>query len=223
MTTAIIGVGSIGGTVARELASGGEPVLLSATNSGNVRKLAAEIGSPATAALDNRNAVQRADAVILALWLDPMKAVIDEVADLLPGKLVIDPSNPIAIAADGAVSRTLPDGQSAGEVVASWLPQGTRYAKAFGTLSAPLLSSGANRRPRPAVLFYATDDARAATQVERLIRIAGFEPMAVDGGVQESGRIEVGGDLHAFGGLNGRLVDREEAAPLLRSSKQSML
>jgi 8-hydroxy-5-deazaflavin:NADPH oxidoreductase len=125
MTTAITGVGHIGGTVARELASGGEPVLLSATSSDKVQKLAAEIGTPATAALDNWDAVQRADAVILALWLGPMKAVIDEVADLLPGKLVIDPSNPIAIAADGTVSRTLPDGQSAGEVVASWLPQGT--------------------------------------------------------------------------------------------------
>jgi 8-hydroxy-5-deazaflavin:NADPH oxidoreductase len=218
MTTAIIGVGNIGGTVARELASGGEPVLLSATNSDKVQKLAAEIGTPATAALDNRDAIQRADAVILALWLDPMKAVIDEVADLLPGKLVIDPSNPIAIAADGTTSRTLPDGQSAGEVVASWLPQGTRYAKAFGTLPARLLSSGANRRPKPAVLFDTTDDARAATQVERLIRIAGFEPMAVDGGVRKSERIEVGGDLHAFGGLNGRILDREEAASLLRSS-----
>jgi predicted dinucleotide-binding enzyme len=223
MTTAIIGVGNIGGTVARELASGGEPVLLSATNSDNVQKLAAEIGAPATAALDNRDAVQRADTVILALWLGPMKAVIDEVANLLPGKLVIDPSNPIAITADGTVSRTLPDGQSAGEVVASWLPQGTRYAKAFGSLPAPLLSSGSNRRPTPAVLFYATDDASAVAQVERLIRIAGFEPMAVDGGVQESGRIEVGGDLHAFGGLNGRLLDQEEAASLLRPSKQSML
>ena len=133
MTTAIVGVGSIGGTVARELAAGGEPVLLSATSSDSVQKLAGEIGTPATAALDNRDAVQRADAVILALWLGPMKAVIDEVVDLLPGKLVIDPSNPIAIAADGTVSRTLPDGQSAGAVVAGWLPQGTRYAKAFGT------------------------------------------------------------------------------------------
>jgi len=198
-------------------------VLLSATSSDKVQKLAAEIGTPATAASDNRDAVQRADAVILALWLDPMKAVIDEVADLLPGKLVIDPSNPIAIAADGTVSRTLPDGQSAGEVVAGRLPQGTRYAKAFGTLSAPLLSSGANRRPKPAVLFYTTDDARAATQVERLIRIAGFEPMAVDGGVQESGRIEVGGDLHAFGGVNGRLVDQEEAASLIRSSRHTVV
>jgi hypothetical protein len=110
MTTAIIGVGNIGGTVARALASGGEPVLVSATSSDKVQKLAAEIGTPATAALNNRDAIQRADAVILALWLDPMKAVIDEVADLLPGKLVIDPSNPIAIAADGTTSRTLPDG-----------------------------------------------------------------------------------------------------------------
>jgi predicted dinucleotide-binding enzyme len=78
MTTAIIGIGSIGGTVARELASGGEPVLLSATNSDKMRKLAAEIGTPATAAVDNRDAIQRAEAVILALWLGPMKAVIDD-------------------------------------------------------------------------------------------------------------------------------------------------
>jgi ketopantoate reductase len=133
MTTAIIGVGNIGGTVARQLASGGEPVLFSATSSDKVQKLAGEIGTPATAALDNRDAVQRADAVILALSLDPMKVVIDEVADLLPGKLVIDPSNPIAIAAEGTVSRTLPDGQSAGGVVASWLTQAPRYRRLVAT------------------------------------------------------------------------------------------
>ena len=121
-----------------------------------------------------------------------MLGLIDEVADLLPGKLIIDPSNPIAIAADGTISRTLPDGQSAGEVVAGWLPQGTRFAKAFGTLSAALLSSAAYRRPSPAVLFYVTDDARAAT--------------------------EVGGDLHAFGGLGVGLLDRREAASILGSS-----
>ena len=48
MTTAIIGVGNIGGTVAHELASGGEPVLLSATSSDKVQKPAAGIGTPAT-------------------------------------------------------------------------------------------------------------------------------------------------------------------------------
>jgi predicted dinucleotide-binding enzyme len=45
------------------------------------------------------------------------------------------------------------------------------------------------------VLFYATDDDHAGEEVERLIRTAGFEPVKV-GGVEQSGRLEVGGDLH---------------------------
>jgi predicted dinucleotide-binding enzyme len=218
MTTAIIGIGNIGGTVAHDLASGGEPVVLSAVNRDDLAKLAAEIGSGATAAASNRDAVQRADTVVLALWLGPMKTVIDEIADLLPGKLVIDTSNPISVGADGNVSRTLPEGQSAAEVVSGWLPKGTRYAKAFGTLSAPLLGESAHRTPEPVVLFYTTDDDAAAPEVERLIGLAGFEPMRA-GGVRDSLRIEVGGDLHAFGGLNGRVIDRQEAEALVRTSK----
>ena len=68
-------------------------------------------------------------------------------------------------------------------------------AMAFGTLSADLFESSANRSPEPAILFYATDDDRAGEQVERLIRTAGFEPVKV-GGIEQSGRLEVGGDLH---------------------------
>jgi predicted dinucleotide-binding enzyme len=218
MSTAIIGIGNIGGTVARDLASGGEQVILSAVNSDDLAKLVAEIGRHATAATSNRDAVQRADTIILALWLGPMKTVIDEVADLLPGKLVIDTSNPISVGADGNISRTLPDGQSAAEVVSGWLPKGTSYAKAFGTLPAPLLGSSAHRTPQQAVLFYTTDDAGAASAVERLIGIAGFEAVRA-GGVSDSLRIEVGGDLHAFGGLNGRVVDRHEAESLVSSSR----
>ena len=221
MTTAIIGIGNIGGTVARALSAGGEEVVLSATRPDEVRKLADEIGARATAASNNREAVQRADTVFLALWLDRMQAVIGEVADLLPGKVVIDPSNPISVGADGTISRTLPDGQSAGEVVSGWLPNGARFAKAFGTLPPQLLASGSNRAPDRAVLFYATDDAAAATEVERLIRIAGYEA-AQAGGVRDSGRIEVGGDLHAFGGLNGRLVDAAEAKTLVGAPAQAL-
>jgi len=217
MTTAIIGIGNIGGTVARELAAGGEAVVLSATRSDEVQKLAAEIGTGASAASDNRDAVQRADTVVLALWLGPMEAVIKEVADLLPGKVVIDTSNPISAEADGTVTRTLPDGKSSGELVSSLLPEGTRFAKAFGTMPPQLLSSGSNRSPRRAVLFFATDDQTAAAEVGRLIELAGFEPVQA-GGVRESGRIEVGGDLHAFGGLNGRLVELDEAESLVKQS-----
>jgi hypothetical protein len=66
---------------------------------------------------------------------------------------------------------------------------------AFGSMSGDLLESSSNRSPELAVLFYATDDKRAACQVERLIRTAGFEPVKV-GDVEQSGRLEVGGDLH---------------------------
>jgi len=41
MTTAIIGIGNIGGTVARDLTAGGEPVVLSAVNADDLAKLAA--------------------------------------------------------------------------------------------------------------------------------------------------------------------------------------
>jgi hypothetical protein len=149
-----------------------------------------------------------------------MREVIDEVADLLPGKVVVDPSNPIQVAADGTFARTLPEGQSSGELVASLLPEGTRFVKAFGSVAATMLAANSGRTPKRAVLFYATDDAKAATEVERLIRIAGFDPVQV-GGVPASTRIEVGGDLHPYGGLNGRLVDRDEARSLVDSVVRS--
>jgi hypothetical protein len=82
--------------------------------------------------------------------------------------------------------------------------------KAFGTLGADALASSTDREPR-AVLFYATDDDAAATATDRLIRAAGFEPLRA-GGLADVGRLEApGGDLHQGGGLNGRILDRDEA------------
>ena len=56
------------------------------------------------------------------------------------------------------------------------------------------------------------------TEVERIIRIAGFDPVRA-GGVSASARIEVGGELNPWGGLNGRLADSDEAASLVDSVK----
>lgn len=139
--------------------------------------------------------MQGADAVVLALRFTVLKDVIDEIAGLLPGKLVVVPSNPVGLDAQGNVVRLLPKGQSSGKVVAGWLPSEVRLAMAFGSMSARLLEPSSNRSPEPAVLFYATDDDRAAEEIQRLIRTAGFEPEKV-GGIEQSGRLEVGGDLH---------------------------
>jgi hypothetical protein len=146
-------------------------------------------------AIDNHDALGGADAVILALRFPVLKGVMDEIAELLTDKLVVVPSNPVGIDAQGNVSRLLPEGQSSGEVVAGWLPAGAHLAMAFGSMSADLLESSSNRSPERAVLFYVADDDRAGGEVERLIRTAGFEPVRV-GGVEQSSRLEVGGDLH---------------------------
>jgi len=195
MTTAIIGTGVLGSVIARQLASGGEPLRLSSADPESARKLAAELGQGAVAAASNHDALQGAGAVVLALRFIALKGVVDEIADSLTGQLVVVPSNPLTADAQGNVSRVIPEDQSSGEVVAGWLPTGARLAMAFGSMSAGLFESSSRRSPELAVLFYVTDDDRAGQDVERLIRTAGFEP-AKAGGLQQSGRIEVGGDLH---------------------------
>jgi len=198
MTTAIIGTGGLGSAIARELASGGEPLRLASADHESARTLAAKIGHGAVAAADNRDALQGVGAVILALRFTVLKSVIAEIAGQLADTLVVvpsNPSNPVSADAQGNVSRLLPEGQSSGTVVAGWLPAGTRLAMAFGTLPADLLESASNQSPKPAVLFYATDDDRAAREVERLIRTAGFEPVKA-GRLDQSTRLEMGGDLH---------------------------
>ena len=195
MTTAIIGTGGLGSVIARQLAAGGETLRLSSADTESARTLAAQIGRGTVAAAGNRDAVQGAGAVVLALRFTVLKDVIDQIAGPLAGRLVVVPSNPLSTDAQGNIYRVLPEGQSSGKVVAGWLPAGARLAMAFGTMSAHLLESSGNRSPEPAVLFYATDDDRAGQEAGRLIRTAGFEPVKA-GGIERSGRLEVGGDLH---------------------------
>ena len=209
MTTAIIGTGNIGGQVARHLVAGGEQVVLAARDESHAAALADELG-PLASATSVPQAIAGADVVVLAVWLDTTTKLIAENGDLLHGKVVIDPSNPIQLDGKGGFSRTLPDGQSAASVIAGLLPADAHLVKAFGTLGADALASSANLTPRRAVLFYATDDEDAAGTAERLIRTAGFDAVNA-GGLSNATRLEVAGDLHQYGGLNGKVVDADEA------------
>lgn len=195
MTTAIIGTGAIGSAIARQLAWGGEVLQLSSADKESARKLAAAIGGAASVAVDNRTAMKGADAVVLALRFSVLKDVIDEIADALSETCLVVPSNPVGLDAQGKVVRLLPEGQSSGEVVTGWLQAGTPLAIAFGTMSADLFESSSHRSPERAALFYVSEDDRGRDEVEHLIRTAGFEPLRI-GGIEQSSRLEVGGDLH---------------------------
>jgi hypothetical protein len=206
MTTAIIGVGNLGGTVARHLANGGEAVVLAAKDESRAQALANELGSLARAA-SVADAIDAADTVVLAVWLDPLKSVLAEHAQRLDDKIVVDPTNPIGFE-NGQLIRTLPAGQSSSSVVAGLLPAGAHYIKAFGSLGAVQLADIANREPR-VVLFYATDDDAAEATGERLIRVAGFEPVRL-GGLADVGRME-----GPSGDLQGRVLDLDGARAAL--------
>src|SRR5580700_10551314 len=105
MTTAIIGTGGIGSVIARRLAAGGETLRLSSANTESARTLAAQIGRAAAVAADNLDALRGAEAVVLALRFTVLKGVIGEIAGSLVGKLVVVPSNPVTLDAQGNVAR----------------------------------------------------------------------------------------------------------------------
>lgn len=69
MATAIVGIGNIGGTLARDLIRGGEPVVLAVKDEANAAALAQELGDLARAA-SVEEAIAEADAVVFAVWLE---------------------------------------------------------------------------------------------------------------------------------------------------------
>ena len=217
MTTAIIGVGNLGSTLARHLVRGGEDVVLAARDDAHSAALAQELGPLARSASVGQ-AIQASQTVVFAVWLDAARELLSvtDNSEFLKGKVVVDPTNPIKLGDNGALLRSLPEGQSSGSVVAGLLPPEAHYVKAFGSLGAQSLAGSANRSPRRAVLFYATDDAIAAASVQRLISTAGFDPVSA-GGLKDVARIEgPDGDL-SQGGLNGALLNRDEARAALAS------
>jgi 8-hydroxy-5-deazaflavin:NADPH oxidoreductase len=212
MKVTIIGLGKIGSCLAANLVAGGQSVIISERDLAKAEALATKLG-PKAQALPIDDAVKAAGVVILAIWFAAIKDFVVAHRSALSGKIVVDPSNPIAPDGKGGFKKTIPADQSSGVIIAGLLPESTELVKAFGTLGAESLGSAANRKPEPAVLFHATDYPEAGRAVAKLISVSGFAPVSV-GGIDQSIRIEVGGDLHEFGKL-GRLVTASEATSLV--------
>jgi predicted dinucleotide-binding enzyme len=207
-TVAIIGTGTIGSTLAAHFAAGGQDFLLAGRDQDAARKIAADLAGHAEA-VSVDEAVERADVLVVAVWLDDFKQFIAQYGEQLAGKVIVDPSNPVGPDGDGGYRKVIGEQESSGQILAGLLPAGARLVKAFGTLSAGSLSTAARQEPERAVQFYAADDAAAGDLVAGLIRAGGYEPVRV-GGLDQSIRIEMFGDLHEYGAL-GRVVTKTEA------------
>jgi 8-hydroxy-5-deazaflavin:NADPH oxidoreductase len=209
---AVVGLGNIGTVVATNLVKGNRSVIVADRKIEKANELSGKLGSqarPATIAA----AINEADIIILAVWFDAIKELFNTYSKELQGKIIIDPSNPIAPDDKGGFKKIIDKSQSSGEILSSLLPRDAKLAKALGTLGAASLSKAAFQSPDKAVSFYATDDVSINASIEELIYDSGFEPVRL-GGIDQSIRIEVFGDLHEFGAL-GKTVTRNEAKQLV--------
>jgi 8-hydroxy-5-deazaflavin:NADPH oxidoreductase len=210
---AVIGLGNIGTVVAANLVKGNRSVIVADRTLEKANVLSQKLGTLAQPAAIAA-AVKEADIIVLAIWFDGIKEFFKTYAAELQGKIIVDPSNPIAPDEKGGFKKIIDKDQSAGQVLSSLLPKNAKLAKALGTLGAASLEKAASQQPEKAVEFYATDDISINDQIEELIRDNGFEPVRI-GGIDQSIRIEVFGDLHEFGAL-GRTVTAPEAKEKLQ-------
>jgi predicted dinucleotide-binding enzyme len=204
---AVIGLGNIGKVVAANLVKGNRPVIVADRTLSKAQEFASKLGKLAQPS-EIAVAIKEADIIILSVWFNVIKELFVQYATELTGKIIIDPSNPIAPDGKGGFVKAIGEKESAGQIHAALLPKGVKLVKALGTLSAASLANAAHQQPEQ-VLFYATDDTSINASIDQLIQDSGFAPLRV-GGIDQSIRIEVFGDLHEFGAL-GKTVTLEEA------------
>ena len=145
-TVAIIGTGNIGSTLAANFAAGGQDFLLADRDQDKARKIAADLGGHAEAARIDE-AIERADVLVIALWMDAFEQLIAQYGGRLAGKLIVDPTNPVGPDDAGNYRKVIGEQESSGQILAGLLPPAARLVKAFGTLSAPTLAGAARREP----------------------------------------------------------------------------
>jgi len=212
LKVAVIGLGNIGTAITTNLVKGNRSVVIADRTLEKANELAQKLGNlvqPATIGA----AVKEAEIIVLTIWFDGIKEFFKLYAAELQGKIIVDPSNPIAPDEKGGFKKIIDKDQSSGQILSELLPKGAKLAKALGTLGAASLEKAAFRQPDKAVEFYATDDTSINNQIEDLIRDNGFEPVRI-GGLDQSIRIEVFGDLHEFGAL-GKPVTLSDAKQTL--------
>jgi predicted dinucleotide-binding enzyme len=203
---AVIGLGNIGKVVASNLVKGNREVIVASHKIEDAKALASSLGSLAKGA-DVKTAIKEADIVVLSVWFSTIQELFKQYATELQGKIIFDPSNPIAPDGNGGFKKIIGANESAGQILKGQLPNGAKLVKALGSLGVGSLAAEAFQNPSK-VLFYASDDTSVNSAVEMLIKDNGFEPVNI-GGIDQAIKMEVFGELHEFGAL-GKAVTKSE-------------
>src|ERR1700680_2454904 len=175
MKIGVVGSGRLGGTVGGLWAKAGHQVLFSSRHPDELKGLVEELGVNARAGTV-AEAVAFGDAILVAVPYAALPGVGRDNAAALKGKVILDACNPIAGRDGDIVNEAVANG--VGETSAKYLP-GTRLVRAFNSFGARSFASEAHRAGEPIGVPIASDDPEAIKVASRLVRDAGFEPVAV--------------------------------------------
>ena len=190
MKVTIVGAGNMGRGIGTRAVAGGHQVEILARDPSHAQKLAEELGSSA-AALE-AGAPFGGEVVVFAVYYPDIKDAVRQYADQLPGKVVVDITNPVDVQTwDGLAT---PAGTSSAEELQALVPEGTPVVKAFNTTFAATLVAGEAGGQQLDVLIAGDDDA-AKQKVAQLVSDGGLRPLDV-GPLRRAQQLEQLGFLH---------------------------
>jgi len=184
-TISILGTGKVGGALGVRFSELGHTIIYGSRtpDSENVKELVAQTEGAASAAT-TIEAAQQGDIVVLALPWAVTEEVVKSLGDL-SGKIIIDPTNPIARNADGGMDHSVET--SLAELIQGWLPD-AYVVKAFNALSFTTMADPDSAGGLVSIPLAGNDEG-AKAKVASLVEGIGFE--AIDlGPVQYAHEIE---------------------------------
>ena len=186
----IVGAGNMGRGIGTRAVAGGNDVEIVDRDPMEAQQLAADLGGAATAL--EAGARFGGQVVVFAVYYPGIKDAVQQYADQLAGKVVIDITNPVDTQTWDRLAT--PPGTSSAEEVQQLVPEGTPVVKAFNTTFAGTLVAGEVGGQQLDVLV-AGDDAAAKEAVSQLASDGGLRPIDV-GPLSRSQQLEQLGFLH---------------------------
>src|SRR5436190_18621323 len=174
MRIGILGSGLMGGKLGTIFARAGHEVVFSyARSEKKLEKLARDAGGKARAGTP-AEAVQQADALLLAVHWSRVDDVLKQAGDLA-GKIVVSCSLPMN---DDDTALVVTHTSSGAEKLAKRIPK-ARVVSAFNTVPSEVLFGvfEARRKASRPSLVYCGDDSRSKKIAAELIRDVGFDPV----------------------------------------------
>ena len=172
-TIAIIGgTGALGSGMAKRWAAAGYPVILGSRTAEKAQQAALNVqngnGGPPVRGDSNAGAARAADIVVLAIPFSNHQATLDELKDVVGGKIVVDAVVPLVPPNVARVQ--LPPAGSAGQIAQAHLGDSVRVVAAFQNVGAAKLQGDG---PIACDVLVCGNDKEARAAVVELANAAG--------------------------------------------------